>query len=150
MKNRDLFLALKELSEEDLDKDAVVYDPNNIECYSVEETCLLSDHKDKDKLDDIFDDDMPMICLLKVPVLNTEPSLSFSKVFLDKEYRPFLNLTDQLNDYIRLFEIPNEEAIKFLNLLKKKLKDEDDQSQINQLIEKYEEDLEDDKEANKS
>lgn len=149
MKNRDLFLALKELSKEDLDKDIVIYNPNDGECYSVEETCLLSEHKDKDKLDGIFDDDMPMICLLKVPIINLEPSLAV-KDFMGREYQSFLNLSNQINDYIGLVEMSNEEAIKFLNLLKKKLKGEDDQSQINKLIEEYKEDLKDDEEANKS
>ena len=33
MKNRDLLLALQELSEDQLDMDVVIYDSNNKECY---------------------------------------------------------------------------------------------------------------------
>ena len=62
---RDLLDSLKELSDEQLDTHVVIYDPNNQECFPSDQVSLLSEHNDRDLIEDIFDYDPPMICITK-------------------------------------------------------------------------------------
>lgn len=131
MKYRNLLLALQELTEEQLNMNVVIYDSNNKECYSAEDTYLLSEHPDKDYLSNILNDDFPMICILKNKNNNYYDQIT-SKVkhFLSKKYDTNINLTDQLRNYIKEIKMTEQETMDFLNSLSNKLKNLDEQIQI--------------------